>query len=106
VLALLFALLIAQSPAPNAYLRPAPDSTAPGWYELALPDGRWLIHSGECNFTPWTEVWYHTSDPRLAGLNDCPLDAWIQLSDTPCALDERGVCNLELDQSYQDYVNS
>jgi hypothetical protein len=104
----LVALLVGQQQfVSNAYVRPAPQGQdAPDWLELALPSGRYLIHSPECALTPWTEVNYHSSAPNLAGVNDCPLDAWIRQSDTPCATDERGVCDLTLDQSYQDWLHT
>jgi len=92
---------IQAEPVNNAYLRPGPEP----WLELALPTGRYLIQT-DCSLTPWTEVWYHTSAPNLAGVNDCPLDGWMQFSDTPCAMNDDGVCDLTYDLSYQDYLGS
>ena len=86
----------------NAYLRPGPD----GWFELALPQGRWMVQSSDCDLTPWTQVRYHSSSPTTAGVNDCPLSVWQQVSETPCALNDDGVCDLILDASYQDYLGS
>ena len=95
----------AEQPPPNAYLRPAPaGQDAPDWLELALPSGRWLIHASDCNLTPWTEVVYHSSAPNVAGVNDCALDGWIMQSPEPCALSAPNVCDLTLDQSYQDWL--
>jgi hypothetical protein len=88
---------------PNAYLRPGGEAT-PEWVELALPSGRYLIQA-DCALTPWTEVNYHTSSPQVAGVNDCPLNRWVQTSTEPCAEDSSGVCDLTLDQSYQDFLS-
>jgi hypothetical protein len=83
----------------NAYLRPAGGD----WLELALPTGRWLIES-ECSLTPWTQVTYHTD--IYAFVNDCRLVNWQWSSDTPCAQDDEGICTLEYDLSYQDFLGT
>jgi hypothetical protein len=89
----------------NGYTREVPGGPA-GWVELALPSGRWLVHSSECMLTPWTVVRYHSSDPHLADLNDCALDAWLPQSDAPCAQDAQGQCDINLDQSYLYWLNN
>jgi len=95
-----------EQPASNGYTLHAPDpNAAPGWVELALPSGRWLVHSGDCVLDPGVMVWYHSSAPNLAGVNDCPLDAWIALSDVPCDMDpQTGVCDITADPAYQDWL--
>ena len=97
----------AEQPAANAYTLKAPDpNAAPGWVELALPTGRWLVHSGDCVLDSFVMVWYHSSAPNLAGVNDCPLDAWIALSDVPCDMDAEGHCDLTADQAFIDWTGS
>lgn len=85
----------------HGYLRP---SQFDGWLELAIPQGRWIV-SGTCDLQEWDTVWFWNDGPDLF-LNDCLIgnEAWV--SDTPCNQDNDGSCDIQLDQSYWNYLGS
>ena len=94
--------VVSQDSPLQGYLRPS--TRGDTWLELALPQGRWDIQAN-CAITPWETVWlWDDTATSSAFLNDCQLYTWIWSSDVPCAQDEDGTCDIELDQSYWDWL--
>ncbi|HET7637953.1 MAG TPA: hypothetical protein VFK47_04355, partial [Ktedonobacteraceae bacterium] len=84
----------------QGYLRPT-DS----WIELAIPQGRWFVYSDTCDLQAWNTVWLWNNGQDTY-LNDCHIDTSVWSSTTPCAQNDDGICDIQLDQSYWDYLGS
>jgi hypothetical protein len=93
-----------------AYVRPTPRDATGTWLELALPQGRWavLYDTSQCTAPlAWTNVWLALDDQseRLmtADRDDngmCALVQWSWSSDAPCGADDRGACDVNMDEAY------
>jgi hypothetical protein len=97
----------------SAYVRPSPRDPSQTWLELALPQGRWAILYDTTLCLPpatWTNVWLAVDDKtdRLITVERddaaaaCAVAQWSWTSDVPCAADDGGTCDAELDGAYAD----
>ncbi|HLJ80981.1 MAG TPA: hypothetical protein VKT52_05805 [Ktedonobacterales bacterium] len=94
------------------YVRPTSHDPSDTWLELALPQGRWAILYDATLCAPppaWTNVWLALDDqsdrPITADRDDsamCAVAQWSWSSDVPCAADDQGVCDVNLDAAYWD----
>ncbi|MES2360127.1 MAG: hypothetical protein V4529_17430 [Gemmatimonadota bacterium] len=97
----------------GGYLRPT-TLPNPALYELALRQGRWDVDLGGCGLVGvWSPVWMFTQETNvvLAGVDyfaeldpalTCPIVGASWHSDTPCAQDDDGRCDVQQDGGYWD----
>ncbi len=97
------------------YVRPTSRDASGTWLELALPQGRWAILYDATLCAPptaWTNVWLALDDqsdrPITADRDDsamCAVAQWSWTSDVPCAADDQGICDVNLDGAYWDALS-
>ena len=96
------------------YVRPTPRDPSGRWLELAAPEGHWAVLYDTTLCTapiPWTNVWLardnQNNRPITVNRDDggmCVVAQWSWSSDVPCAADDQGTCDVDMDGAYWETV--